>query len=423
MRRLLAVMLAVIVVGCDGAEQARPLPCIPGQPCIVGLPPGHAMAQLGPLAAIGAAVIVPTADEVQAYAADARYMELDAPVTLIEPEVPVETVRLDQWHLAHIDVGDAWHDTHGEGTVVAVVDTGADCTHPALHCWQGANFVDDRPCGPGANCDGHGHGTHVAGIVAAQGDKVTGVAPETNVRPVKALSDSGGGSMSAVASGIIWAAQHGAHVINLSLGSPNPSRAVWDAVIYARDRGSLVVAARGNAQSDAALYPACYADVAVTATDQYDQRTSWSSFGNCGERLLVGAPGQDIVSTVPGGNYAAMSGTSMAGPVVSGIAAMLVAIGTDGVEGLRDGLVAIGNPAGEEGVVNAGRSIGPPTGPTPTPRPSPTFWPTEPYPGPTVEPTVAPTDTPPACKLVKRRVLTFWPSLQLETLWLYECEE
>lgn len=436
MRRLAALALLVLVVGCttDPTPVPVPLACVPDEPCIVKLsapPLGGIVSSMSvrkEIPELGVVVVQPQPGDVSTLAADPMvvYTERDAAVALIEPvEVMEEVERVDQWHLDHIDVGDAWRYSHGEGRVVAIVDTGVDCTHPDLAsaCWQGATFVDARTCGPGVNCDGHGHGTHVAGIVAADGD-ATGVAPQASIRPVKVLNDRGNGSMSSVAQGIVWAAEQGVDVVNMSLGAPAPSRTVEEAVRYAQDRGVTIVAARGNAGSSGGLYPACYADISVTATDRDDERTGWSSYGNCGERLLVGAPGLGIVSTRTGGGHVSMSGTSMASPVTAGVVALLRAVGQDAIEGIRAGVVPIDNPRGEIGVVNAGRSVRPGPGPTPTTKPTVVPEPTTPYPPPpTPRPTPEPTEQP-DCQLVDHQVLVFDEGIELRRVWVYEgCEE
>jgi subtilisin len=223
---------------------------------------------------------------------------------------------------------------HGAaGVNVAVIDTGIDCSHPdlTLNCRYGASFVKGaKPV------DDHGHGTHVAGIIGAQanGFGVIGVAPEATLYAVKVLDSKGSGSFSAVASGIVWAARNGMHVINMSLGGMSFSQTLADAVKAASDAGVLVVSAAGNSGCcNTVLYPAKLPEsMAVAAVDANDQRASFSSTG---PEVDVAAPGVAILSTVPTGScklcdpsgYRTLSGTSMATPHVSGTGALLMSRG------------------------------------------------------------------------------------------------
>ncbi|MFQ5409969.1 MAG: S8 family serine peptidase, partial [Anaerolineales bacterium] len=172
--------------------------------------------------------------------------------------------------------------------------------------------------------DDNGHGTHVAGIAAAasnNGIGIAGVSWGARVMPVKVLSASGSGSYQDVASGIIWAADNGANVINLSLGGSSPSGVLENAVNYATNRGVLVVASAGNSGNSTPNYPAAYANAfAVAATDSSNNRASFSTFGGF---VDIAAPGVSIYSTYFDDTYASLSGTSMSAPHVSGAAALL----------------------------------------------------------------------------------------------------
>jgi thermitase len=138
---------------------------------------------------------------------------------------------------------------------------------------------------------------------------------------VKVLSNEGSGSYDGVANGIIFAADQGAHVISMSLGGPAGSKVIEEAVQYAQGKGSLVVAAMGNENTESPSYPASAPGVmAVGATTKADQRSSFSNFG---KHISVSAPGSDILSTVPGGKLDTFSGTSMATPHVAGLAALV----------------------------------------------------------------------------------------------------
>lgn len=270
---------------------------------------------------------------------------------------------LDQVHAEQ-----AWSSSRGAGTVVAVVDTGVDLGHPDLQgrLVPGADFVcgeQKGSCGDGSwkGQDGEGqepdvHGTHVAGTIAATADNgigVAGVAPDAKVMPIKVLED-GSGTNEDIAEGIRYAADHGADVINLSLGGL-PGTQIFsilgldttmkDAIQYARDKGTLTVAAAGNTSTLLCNDPAFSSDsICVGATDKNEMKSYFSELpvtfrgkgvaapGGSG-RLLGGDCSEDILSTVPRGtgtdecgegkDYAAFAGTSMATPHVAGVAAIL----------------------------------------------------------------------------------------------------
>ena len=234
---------------------------------------------------------------------------------------------------ADIDAPEAWDVTHGCFTVtVAILDTGIDQDHEDLasKVLTYTNFTDS----PDAD-DHYGHGTHVAGIVAAATDNGTGVAGvgyNSSLWNVKVLNDQGSGYYSWIANGIRWAADNGAKVINMSLGAKAKSRTLEDAVNYAWKKGVVLVAAAGNDGNSSPNYPAYYTNcIAVAATDHNDQKASFSQYGKW---VDVAAPGVDIFSTFPNhscvlgkNNYGYGSGTSMATPHVAGVAALVWATG------------------------------------------------------------------------------------------------
>jgi len=440
----IGVPLLVIYSLATGSMAPR---CAVGERCIigydseVGIPAGLTVVEHIP--ALNAVVVEETAQvRVFSRAEGVRYTETDGEMRLIEPVAYTLLASVDplvaQWHLAAIDAVGAWTRTKGKGQTVAVVDTGTDCAHPDLAgiCKAGKNFTSSTPCGPGSNCDGHGHGTHVAGIVAAVG-RVLGVSPEAKVIPVKVLTDQGGGLWSDVAMGIVWAADQAPVAINMSLGSPGASQVVQDAVNYALGKGITVVVARGNNGSAAPDYPACYPGVInVTATGVGGARAAWSSFGNCGERLQIAAPGESIASTVPGGGLEAWSGTSMAAPVVSGVVALVRSVGVPASfvpDVLAKTAGTLSNAKGEVGIVHAGRAV---SAPSPTAGPSPTRMQTPalstqtrtpvgyPAPATATPPIVPPTRTPPpGCLLVRRTMLVFDGAPVLMPVWVYDCKE
>ena len=221
-----------------------------------------------------------------------------------------------------------WNTNTGSGVTVAVVDSGVRKTHEELAgvVLPGRDLVTGT--GDGSD-DQNGHGTHVAGIVAAQanGRGIVGGAPGVKILPVRVLDGSGSGYSSDVAEGIIWAADNGAKVINLSLGGNVPSQATQEAIQYAHAHGALVLAAAGNAgqSGNAPLYPAAFPEpVAVGAINSAKQR---APFSNWGSYVDVVAPGDSIVSAwaTSDTTYAWASGTSMATPYASAAAALVYA--------------------------------------------------------------------------------------------------
>jgi thermitase len=229
-----------------------------------------------------------------------------------------------QWGMTKIGAPSAWDVTRGASVRVAVVDTGVDLDHPDLHdridTVNGWDFIN----GDAIAQDDAGHGTHVSGIIAAtlnNGIGVAGVANQCTILPVKVLGANGNGTSSNVADGIRWAANHGASVINLSLGSADYSYAIDSAVQYAVAQDCVVVAATGNNGQYGVIYPARLDNVVgVGSTTSQD---ALSSFSNYGPEVDICAPGSDIYSTLYTGGYGNMSGTSMAAPHVAGVVALI----------------------------------------------------------------------------------------------------
>jgi thermitase len=228
----------------------------------------------------------------------------------------------NQWGPKKIEAESAWDTMIGLSSIlVAIVDTGIAYTHADLttnYVSLGYDWVNED-----ANpMDDNGHGTHCAGIVAAQINNSIGIAglAQVHIMTEKVLDSGGWGYYSWVSQGIIHATDQGAKIISMSLGGSSDSQALHDAVKYAYDHGVLIVAAAGNTATDEKHYPAAYDEViAVTATDSSDNLASFSTFGDWVE---LAAPGVDIYSTYPSNSYTYMSGTSMACPHVTGVAAL-----------------------------------------------------------------------------------------------------
>lgn len=259
-----------------------------------------------------------------------------------------------QWGWVNVQAFDAWNVTKGSATVrVAVVDTGIDVGNPNYAFPDYTGHEDIVSCqtpiirsfvsGETGN-DDNSHGTHVAGTIGACTDNSVGVAGANwavQLMGVKVLDWSGSGTLTAVAAGIRWAADNGAKVINLSLGTSSRYKTLERAVNYAWNKGAVLACAAGNAGTSARTYPAAYTNcIAVGATDQNDQKASFSSYGAAW--VDVAAPGVSIFSTMQDQwdwcflcywygyqeGYDALSGTSMATPHVAGLAALVWARGS-----------------------------------------------------------------------------------------------
>jgi subtilisin family serine protease len=249
--------------------------------------------------------------------------------------------RSRQYGLDEIHLPQAWKKSAGQGVVIAIVDSGVDLQHPDLksRLVPGHDFVTS-----GGNAeDKNGHGTHVAGIAAAateNGVGISGGAPDAKIMPVRVLDQNGQGSTSNINAGIEWAADHGAKVINLSLGESGLAGRLLrggslnSAIAHAVRKGAVVVAAAGNDGGANKPYRATTPVLIVGAVDSNGQPAKFSNFG---AEDAVTAPGVQVFSTLPtysteqsdmhGKGYGYLDGTSMAAPFVSAVAALLVAQG------------------------------------------------------------------------------------------------
>ncbi|MFN7151537.1 MAG: S8 family peptidase, partial [Microthrixaceae bacterium] len=353
-----AALVAVVASACappataPAPQMQAVAPCPTSNPAGVGsdaAPSGDPVDSQG----AGAQVVVVAEDEdgrpeiVSTTVHDAASVvdELEADGTLdvvaIEPpeQVSLATTgvaatdprRSEQWALNDLTIESAWTRSRGAQVDIAVIDTGVAATHPDLRgkvCGGVAYLGGDGVArtGKGAT-DPHGHGTHVAGIAAASSDDgvgIAGVAPDARIMAIRVMDAQGHGYTSDVARGITWAVDHGAEVVNLSLGGPaTPSMRL--AVDYALNNGVVVVAAAGNDHQtgDDPSYPGAYEGAIAVAS--YDSNGTVSSFSTRGDYVDVAAPGSSILSTLNTGDWVRMSGTSMATPHVAGIAALLIA--------------------------------------------------------------------------------------------------
>lgn len=246
---------------------------------------------------------------------------------------------------SHIHATDAWKIEEGsQNIIVAVIDTGIDVHHKDLskNIWHDPNFKAERVYGwnfitDSANpIDDHSHGTHVAGIIGAATDPetgVSGVAHHVSIMAVKYYSEKNTGSVNLknTVKAIRYAVDHGAKIINYSGGGPEFSEDEYLAIKYADSKNVLFVAAAGNEHKNSDLaenyyYPAAYRIpniISVAATDIHNKLLPSSNWGK--NRVDVAAPGENIYSTLPGGKYGYMTGTSQATAFVSGLAALLLA--------------------------------------------------------------------------------------------------
>jgi subtilisin family serine protease len=295
-------------------------------------------------------------------------------VTVNDPGFTSNPLNIDrQWALPKAGFDYAWSKTTGStSNIVAIIDTGIDATHEdlqSLNLIPGYNFFSNQVIVGRVNSDDNGHGTLVAGILGATANNGIGIVGTNwviSVMPLKALDTDGKGDSSSVAQAIVWAADHGANLINLSLGGIGfgHDTVLSDAISYAFNKGALIVAAAGNDKATDGnnldtqpVYPVCDDNdsnmvLGVAATDQNDLKASFSDFGqNC---IDVSAPGKRILSTInhdpltktyAPNSYAYVSGTSVAVPFVVGQAALLKALNPNATNAqIRDQILSTADP-------------------------------------------------------------------------------
>jgi subtilisin family serine protease len=358
---LVIVFLALLWPLSAGAAQPAPQGSLPGE-LIVKLRAGSMLDSdaraAGPgagqlnsvLRSLGAAAAVslgPGSDTYHlrvrgdiALAALARRLAANPAVVYAEPNhtralmrTPDDDVIGQQWALSTIHAFEAWDITTGGDITIALLDSGVSRSHPDLKdkLLPGYDFFNDD----GDPSDDNGHGTYTAGVAAASsntGRGIAGVCWGCKILPVKVTNRNGRSSDATVARGIRWAVDQGARIISMSLGDPEESQAVRDAVTYAHDRNVLVVAASGNGRADGNQpnYPAAYSTVlAVAATARNDV----TGFSTTGDYVDISAPGVGVWSTFwsaeQGDTYEALNGTSAACPHVAGAAALLLSLRPD----------------------------------------------------------------------------------------------
>lgn len=258
-----------------------------------------------------------------------RYAELN--VTFEALYTPNDPYYGDQYAPGMVNCEGAWDATLGDpGVTISVVDQGVQYDHPDLEGNMDGSVSNYGRDFAGGDSDPYpvqqdeNHGTHVGGIAAGGTDNGTGHAgiSDCSMLSARALDESGGGSLSDIADAITWSADQGAEVINLSLGGGGYTDTMKNAVSYAQNEGSLVVAAAGNDYGASVSYPAAYEE--CLAVSALDPDGSLAAYSNVGPEIELCAPGSDVLSTIPWDDYDQFSGTSMASPVVAGVAGLAI---------------------------------------------------------------------------------------------------
>ncbi|QCW02213.1 S8 family peptidase [Natrinema pallidum] len=290
-----------------------------------------------------------------------------------------------QYAPQQVNAPDAWDTTLGDSDVtISIVDQGVQYDHPDLAenmdnsvSNGGSDFVDDNG-DPYPASASENHGTHVAGIAAGGTDNGTGHAGISNcsLLSARALGGEGGGSLSDIADAVQWSADQGADIINMSLGGGGATDLMREACEYAASQGTLVIAAAGNDYGSSVSYPAAYDN--VIAVSSLDKGETLSDFSNVGPEIELAAPGGNVLSSIPWDDYDTFSGTSMASPVVAGVAGLTLSawpsLSNDQLrEHLKQTAVDVGLSASEQGSgrVDAGNAVTTEPGTSPDPDPDP----------------------------------------------------
>lgn len=264
-----------------------------------------------------------------------------APVPAVGPSEAVGDAAADPqpWGIHRVNAQAAWGKTMGAGVRVAVLDTGIDASHPALKGNYKGGFNSAQE--GGSADDGHGHGTHVAGTIAAGSKDLVGVAPQASLYAVKVLDDEGNGTYASIIKGLEWAVENRMQVVNMSLGGPS-SEALEAAVKKTLAAGVVIVAAAGNDPEAPVSAPALYDGVIAVSASAKDD--SLAFFSTTGPEVDFIAPGHQVTSSWPGGGTSTISGTSMATPHVAGLAVLAVGMGYRGPAGVTAALKKAAKP-------------------------------------------------------------------------------
>jgi hypothetical protein len=343
--------------------------------------PGIEVLESDPIGRLAAADVTVPAADVSAALQQLRsnpsvaYAELNHQVRITDV-TPDDPAFADQWGATRTAQPAAWSRSTGSGITVAVVDSGVSpISELAGRLLPGYDFVNDDSDATDVN----GHGTKAASVIAAKGNNATGIAGvcwDCKILPVRVLDGNGSGYSDDVAAGITYAADRGAQVINLSLGGPDYSQLTENAVNYAVAKGAVVIASAGNSGVSARSYPAGHPNaIAVAGSTSADGRYSWSNYGTVADPWVdVAAPGSNIAQGMNGGLYW-YDGTSSAGPVVAGIAALArAAAPAASVAQIRAAIDSGADPVGTwvaKGRVNAGATLAALTGTPGTANPNP----------------------------------------------------
>ena len=322
------------VFRADGVSKKQVLVTFKGQPNLQDFQTRNKMRVSNVISPLNAAAV-----EISGMSPEAAVAKLKADPTVASAEfdraaildaVEVnDTLRGKQYALDIVNAPEAWDITMGKSSVtIAIVDSGVDLEHPDLK----AKLIKAKSTVDDSAKDDMGHGTHVAGIAAAitnNKEGVAGLAANAKIMPVRVLGGPSGGSAATVAEGVIYAADNGADVINMSLGFYDKPEILEKAVNYALSKNVVIVATMGNNNIERRRYPAAFDGViAVGSTDESDKKSTFSNFGDW---ISVSAPGSNIMSTFPTypvqingtKGYASLSGTSMAAPLVAGLAGLI----------------------------------------------------------------------------------------------------
>ncbi len=281
--------------------------------------------QVGKIEGINVRVIQlpPQASEkaVEALLKNNKHLKFAERDMLVKPSTTNDPYYANGWHLPKIGTPTAWQTSSGRNVVIAILDSGVDPDHPDLVSklvpgWNTYNNNADT-------ADVYGHGTKVAGAAAAATNNSVGVAAvaaDALVMPMRVTGTDGWASYSAIASALTWASDRGARVANVSFYAVESSSSARSAAQYMKNKGGLVVTAAGNYGVEETIAPSDTM-ITVSATDSNDNKASWSSYGSF---VDVAAPGTSIYSTVNGGGYGSVSGTSFSSPVTAGVVALMM---------------------------------------------------------------------------------------------------